>query len=56
MVNLNATYSTVNVYGITVGATPVATYSNVNSVPLTLRDHVSIVEFKATAITSAGFE
>jgi hypothetical protein len=44
-VNLGASYPTVNVYDTTLGSTPVQTLSNVSSVPLTLTDHVLIVEF-----------
>jgi hypothetical protein len=39
-----ATVSTVNVYDVTLGSTPVQTYSDVKGVPLTLSDHAMIVE------------
>jgi hypothetical protein len=44
-VELGASYPTVNVYDITVGTTPIQTFTNVSSVPLTLTDHAFIVEF-----------
>ncbi len=44
-VNLGATYSTVKVYDITVGTSPISTISSTATVPLTLTDHAFIVEF-----------
>jgi hypothetical protein len=43
-VNLGATYGTINVYDVTVGASPTQTLSNVGSVALTLNDHALIIE------------
>ena len=39
-----ATVSSVNVYDVTLGTTPVVTYADVRSVPLTMSDHAMIVE------------
>jgi len=45
-VNLGAPYTTVNVYDVTSGTVPVATYpSGTSAVPLNLNDHAFIVEF-----------
>ncbi len=43
-VNLGGTHATVNVYDVTVGATPTQALSNVSSVPLTLSDHPMIID------------
>ncbi len=43
-VNFGATYSTVNVYDVTVGTSPTAILHDVASVPLTLSDHAMIIE------------
>jgi hypothetical protein len=43
-VNLGATYGTINVYDVTVGASPTQTLSNAGSVALTLNDHALIIE------------
>jgi hypothetical protein len=43
--NLGAAYSVVNIYDPTLNSSPIATYANVSSVPLTLSDHAMIVEF-----------
>jgi hypothetical protein len=45
-VNLGIPYASVKVYDPTVGATPTQTLNNTGSVPLTLSDHVLLVEFK----------
>ena len=45
-INLGATYSAVNAYDITSGTSPVQTFSNVTSIPLTLTDHAVVLEFK----------
>lgn len=47
IVNLGSSYPTVNVYDITSGTMPVRTLSNASSVPMTLRDHALIVEFRS---------
>jgi hypothetical protein len=44
-VSLSRSYATINVYDITKGTSPIATFSNVSSVTLTLSDHALIVEF-----------
>lgn len=43
-VALGATFSTVKVYDVTSGTTPVSTLSNVSSVALTMTDHAFIIE------------
>ena len=45
-VNLGGTYASVKVYDPTIGTSPTQTLSNVSSVPLTLSDHVMIIELK----------
>jgi hypothetical protein len=45
-INLDTSYSTINVYDITLGTSPVQTLSNVDSVALALTDHLFIMEFK----------
>ena len=45
-VNLGGTYATVKIYDPTIGTAPTQTLSDVSSVPLTLSDHVMIIELK----------
>jgi len=45
-VNLGNPYASVKVYDPTLGATPVQTLNNTGSVPLTVSDHVLILELK----------
>jgi hypothetical protein len=51
-VNLGGTCATVNVYDPTIDVSPTQSVSHVNSVPLTLSDHVMIVEIKPNAKTA----
>jgi len=44
VVNLGRTYATVNVYDVTVGASPIQTLANVGSVTLNMNDHALIIE------------
>jgi hypothetical protein len=44
-VNLGATYPTVEVFDPMTGTTPIATYSNVSTVPISVSDHPLIVQF-----------
>jgi hypothetical protein len=44
IVNLGGTFASVKVYDPTIGTAPTQTLSNVSSVPLTLSDHVVILE------------
>ena len=44
--DLGALYHTVRIYDPTIGMTPIETMDNVISVPLTVSDHVLILEFK----------
>ena len=43
-INLGNSFSTVNVYDVTSGTTPISTLNNTVSVPLNLTDHAMIVE------------
>ena len=43
-VNLGVKYSSVKVYDVTSGTTPVQSYSNADNIPLTLTDHAMIIE------------
>ena len=43
-VNLGRTFTTINIYDVTVGTTPTQTFTNVNSVSLNLSDHAMIIE------------
>ena len=45
-VNLGRSYAIVNVYDVTVDASPTQTFSNIGSVSLNLSDHALIIEFK----------
>jgi hypothetical protein len=44
VVDFGSPHAVVNVYDVTSGTTPVRTFANANSVPLTLRDHAVVVE------------
>jgi hypothetical protein len=43
-VNLGRTFTTINIYDVTVGTTPTQTFTNVDSVSLNLSDHAMIIE------------
>jgi hypothetical protein len=43
-VHFSTRHSQVNVYDVTLGSTPIYSYTNVNSVPVSLSDHALIVE------------
>jgi hypothetical protein len=43
-VNLGATFSSVNLYDVTVGTTPTQTYSNVSSLSLSMSQHAMVIE------------
>ena len=43
-INLGRTYSSVNIYDVTAGTSPIQTIANVDSVSLNLNDHALIVE------------
>jgi hypothetical protein len=44
-INLGLTLSTVNVYDVTIGMSPIQTLNNVSSVSLTMTDHAFLIEF-----------
>ena len=43
-INLGRTYSSVNIYDVTAGTSPIQTIANVDSVSLNLNDHALIIE------------
>lgn len=50
-VSLGTTFPSVKVYDVTSGTTPIASYTNVASLPVTLSDHALIIEASGLTVT-----